>query len=151
MRRRLLQARRAGLGRANDTLRIFSGNVTRHGTKDVQYLRDHFDELDAWAMCELHVAADRAEAVGQAFLKDGWKARIAPGQRSQAWQQAGRGAATAGPGPRRCRDAVEGGVGLGVKKHLSTTWVPSSLIEGMEDIEAAVLHLKGLKLLVVSL
>ena len=117
----------------------------------MQYLRDHFDELDAWAMCELHVAADRAEAVSQAFLKDGWKARIAPGQRSQAWQQAGRGAATAGPGQRRCQDAVEGGVGLGVKKHLSTTWVPSSLIEGMEDIEAAVLHLKGLKLLVVSL
>ena len=56
------------------------GNITRHGRKDVTFLRHAFDHLDAWAFCEMHVHGTDVEKVQRLFLREGWNSRIAPGQ-----------------------------------------------------------------------
>ena len=64
-------------GRVPDAVRLLFGNVTRHGKKDVQYLRRKFDDLDLWLFSEMHVPAVNVEAERKTLLKDGWHAKLA--------------------------------------------------------------------------
>ena len=113
--------------------------------------------MDAWAFCEMHVHGTNIEKVRRIFLKKGWNARIAPGQvrqetddrttgtqedqlQGEAMQQRGS-----------CKlPGVEGGVSLGVKRHINFTWVPKELTNQYEDMEAGIIQFKRVRVLLIS-